>query len=567
MARGGPGSRWRPAWQAASLAALLIYFALALPNLTLPGLHPDEAQEAGLQAQQILAGRPVTAFRGASIQVLGLGWPLMVQDYIGSLNVLLALPFFALLGSSVMALRLMSVAVGLATLALAQAAGAAVFGRRVGAIAGLLLAVQPSFLFWSRQGVFVTSVTAALALAWLLSMAIWWQRGGAWRLALGGVLAGLGVYAKLLFVWVLGGALAAGAVVLFLLRATRTPGRWPRAPRLLRAVPVFALALLAGAAPLLLYNLRTSGTLASVGSNLTTSFYGVNNLDLGANLATRWDTLRAVLAGRDHLWYLGGSFGNPWTEWLVASASLAVLLHAAARRPGWAASLGLLLLTLAAFAQTIFTVSGLFPTHFAVLLPLFPLLAAVGLDRAGALATGWLASLPRLGEHLRRGLTACAVAVVALAMARDVWVAASYHRALARTGGLNAHSDAIYSLAAHLDAEGSGCMVVALDWGIAPQVRFLTGGRVAPVELFGYSWEPDEAFAGELRAALARPNTVFVLHWPQEAIFPRGEAFEAELQRQGLADAARRTFARRDGAPVFEVVVPPGVNCGLQVGG
>ena len=95
------GWRWlrRPALLDAALMALplLLFFSLAGYQLQLPGLHNDEAQEAGLQAWQLAAGTSIEAFRNT-----GLGarrFPLMVQDYIGAGFVYLAAPFAWLLGS------------------------------------------------------------------------------------------------------------------------------------------------------------------------------------------------------------------------------------------------------------------------------------------------------------------------------------------------------------------------------------------------------------------------------------------------------------------------------------
>lgn len=67
----------------------------------------------------------------------------------------------------------------------------------------------------------------------------------------------------------------------------RASWRWPlecsTAPTRILAVG----ALLLGLAPLLLYNLRDLGTLQLLSTNLTQAqLYGVNNLDLSANLQT-----------------------------------------------------------------------------------------------------------------------------------------------------------------------------------------------------------------------------------------------------------------------------------------
>ncbi|MBI3761867.1 MAG: glycosyltransferase family 39 protein [Chloroflexi bacterium] len=536
-------------------------------------MHNDEAQEAGLQAQQILAGQPVTAFRDATVGLGTMQWPLMVQDYIGSLNVLTAIPFFAVLGANVFALRLMAVSIGLATIVLTYGFAVETFGERPAAVAAILLAVQPSFLFWSRQGVFVTSIAAALAMAALWAGAAWARRSGWWRLALAGLCAGLGVYAKLSFLWVIGGAVGAAIVLALLeiaipasrstLHASRATGHAARVTLHVSLTPVltFLLPFILGLAPLVIYNLKTGGTLASVGGNLTTSFYGVDNLHLAQNLAARWDELRAVLAGRDHLWYLGGSHGNPATEWALALAIGVIIFRALARRPASRLPLGAVLLTLFAFLQTIFTVSGLFPTHFALLVPFFPLIIALGVDgfiaedtdKTDGTNVSRATSNPNKSVQSVHKTILLLLAITGLA-ARDVWVDVSYHRDLARTGGLNAHSDSVYALAKFLDSQPNTRPVVALDWGFAPSVRFLTHGRVSPNEIFGYSWEPDPGFEDRLATALADPNTLFILHWPQETIFPRREAFEASLAGRGLKVVTVETFSRRDGAPIFDMV-------------
>ena len=82
--------------------ALGVFLTLGAYQLSLPGLHYDEAREAGLNAVELIVGQPVTAFRDAAIQVGPWQLPLMVQDYIGALNVYLALPFLVVGGVNVL---------------------------------------------------------------------------------------------------------------------------------------------------------------------------------------------------------------------------------------------------------------------------------------------------------------------------------------------------------------------------------------------------------------------------------------------------------------------------------
>ncbi len=570
---------------------LFVYFLLALPQLDLPGLHNDEAAEAGLQAGQIISGQPVSAFREAGIVLGDRTFPLMVQDYIGAFNVYLPLPFFAAFGSTVFALRLYTVLIGAVTLLCTFGFVAEAFGPRPAFIAALLLAASPSFIFWQRQGVFVTSLTAALAMAALWVGTLWARKGSqrtAWKLAaVLGLLCGAGLYAKLLFIWIIGGTIGALAVVNIpiIIRHFAAKPQLPKSqnpkipfslspllPRFFPRTPTlpdltaFSAGLLVGLLPLLAYNLQTGGTFLSVGTNLTTSYYGVNNLNFVENLRGRIDQFGAVLAGRDHLWYLGGSFGNAMWETALRLAALAIVARALFRRQRSRAPLALLLLLAFGVIQTSFTVSGLFPTHFSIFAPLWPVIVAIACEivfdpfyeplmihlsgpplsmLSGGLARGWLG-------FLNTGMMVLAVGLGFL-WTQDIFVVAQYHLALNKSGGLGPHSDAVYRLVDFLE-ENAGAPVAAMDWGFAPQVRMLTAGRVAPQEIFGYTWETDEGFADRLAEVAAQPGALFVFHFPQETIFPRREVFDAYVQSQGWGVEQVAVISRRDGAPVFEVV-------------
>ena len=101
---------------------LLLFLLLSTYNLGLPGLHYDESKEAGLNAVELLTGTPVTAFRNASVPLFGVQVPLMVQDYIGALNVYLALPLLWLTGIGVPNLRALAILTAMTALLLLERA-------------------------------------------------------------------------------------------------------------------------------------------------------------------------------------------------------------------------------------------------------------------------------------------------------------------------------------------------------------------------------------------------------------------------------------------------------------
>jgi len=517
------------------LPIFLLFLALGAHQLSLPGLHYDEAKEAGLNAMQLLTGQPVTAFRDATVALGPWRLPLMVQDYIGALNVYLAIPFLALGGVNVVALRWLPLLTGGLTLLLTWRVARLLGGPLAAHVAALLLAVSPTFVFWSRQGIFVTNLTALFFMASLLTGLRWWRKGRPADLYLTALFWGLGLYAKLLFLWAIGAMLVTAAVARLLPPVRRKPPA-PFAPFVpfapFASFVLFLLPLL----PLIIFNLQTGGTLASVLDNLGESYYGVNNRAYIPNLAVRLGQLWPLLRG-DHFWYLGGIFANPWAPYLAAgTVLLGIGLGFRTRR--WAHLLPVALLLLIV-AQSAFTVSDLFITHYALAVPLIPLAAGLVVGAAGRLGTG----------RVRRMLVAVPLLMALLWAGGDLRTTLRYHQALARTGGHSAHSSAVYDLAAVLEENAAG-PVVALDWGIDAPVRFLTVGRVAPQEVFGYEHldRPDAGFAERVRPFLEDPSTLYVAHTPGDTVF-RGRvealetlAAEREMQLQEVGRVAERSL-------------------------
>ncbi len=555
--------------------ALLLYLAAAGWQLTLPGLHYDEAFDV-LPAMQLVLGQPVTAFRDNGLRMGGWQLPLMTQDYIGALNTYMALPLFLTLGPGVEAVRLMGILLGALTLYLAYRLAGELVAPLAGSLAAWLLALDPTFVFWSRQGVFVTSVTATLGLAAAWAWLRWWRRGDLRYAFAGGLLLGLGVYAKLLFLWLAVG-LALAALVVGLLRWR---GRWRETVRHANqrravgaAVAWGSLGCLVGCAPLIAYNVQTGGTLESITENLTVSYYGINNLAYLANLAVRVGQLLVLLTG-GHLWYLGGSYDN-WFAPLAFTAAFVGTLWAIRRgpQPGYGALVPFVVIV-GVLLSSCATVSALWVTHFAVLSP-WPALA-LGCAVACMLRAvrGHEQSDDRgAGTRMQRRRHLPVFVLGVLVLVGAAWAMGGmndlrYHQALARSGGLSAHSDAIYDLAdwlvgfsrEHAAGESGALPVVAMDWGIAASVNFLTRGEVRPVEAFGYQWQPDAALMARLERFIHQPESIYLWRAPEEIIFDRSQEFKALYRPMGLEEDIVAAFYERSGRPVLGAtrLVPQG---------
>jgi hypothetical protein len=523
-----------------ALTGLIAFWGLALAQPHLPGLYYDEAADAA-PAVELLAGKPVEPARGVGIDLLGRTLPVMVMDYVGAVSTYLYIPWFALFGVGVLQLRLLPIAGGMVALALAAVLGRRWLGPVPAGLGVVLGAVHPSFVFWTRQGVHVSSLLGLLATASLLTLDNWVRTGRPRWAYLTALLFGLGLGVKLLFVW------WGPALVLYLWvrsgpKAGQFIGQILRPGRL----ALCALGVLAGAWMPLYYNLRSGGTLETLAANFWRTSYGVENWRVLDNLRTAFDQLLVLVRG-DHFWFLGGQFGNPLYPPILVGA-LAVALAGGAlsrgRSGSWRLLAGLAGIIVLVTAQSAFTVSGLWPTHLYLLMPLPQILTVGVIYQVAGILPG------RPGRAVTTGLALLAVLLLG---GGDLWADLSYHRALAETGGWLRMSDAIYRLADYLAAEPDR-PVLALDWGIAAPVVVLTEARVVPVELFFYQAQAPPELADILYGYASRfPRARYVFHAPEATVYERRAEFERVAAALGRRPVLEFTTRQRDGKPVHLV--------------
>jgi 4-amino-4-deoxy-L-arabinose transferase-like glycosyltransferase len=546
---------------------LVLYLGLSLYQIDLPGLHYDEAFEA-VPALQLLLGRPVTAFRNSGLVINGQIFPLMTQDYIGALNTYLSLPFIYFLGPAPVALRAMSILIGAVTLWLAYGFVRQLTGSsRAGLAAAVLLAVEPTFIFWNRQGIFVTAITATIGLAAALCWLRWYKNRSSSSLVLGAFLFGLGLYAKFLFIWLI--AALIGAVGLLYLAGWLLSGRTRPLVRPVRLPArqylAAILAFFLGCWPLIVYNLQTGGTFLSISQNAATSYYGVNNLAIGANLGERLYQLFILLCG-SQFWFLGKSVSNYLSPLLFALTFMLVagnIITTRIRLPAFAGpspkEAGPALIALFPFLviglviiASVGTVSALWVTHLALLSPWPAIAMTVG---------GWAVLSTSPGRTKKRWAPALIWCGWALLVVTQLVSTVRYHSALTKSGGLSSHSDTIYELSAWLNDHRAG-PVVAMDWGLAAPVTYLTGGRVMPTEIFGYTWQPGPELNRQLERFIALPDTLYLWRSPDEIIFDRSSEFKALYRPLGLEETIEAAFYEKSGRPILGVTRL--VRCGLE---
>lgn len=547
-------ARRRAEWLVVALAVAL-FLGLALYHYRLPGLYYDEAADV-VPAMQLLKGQPVRLQRGVGIHLFGRDFPVMIGDYWGTTSTYAVLPLFAVFGVGVLPVRLFPIAAGALALVLTYLLGRRLFDGRVGALAALLLAGAPTFVFWSRVGIYVISHIVAIALGVMLCYLAWRARPRRWLLVLGAFLAGLGLTTKLLFVWFFIAVPAAYVALLGYdwLAARHPPPRAFVGAHARRYLPLrdardaaaLVAGFLAGAFPVLYYNLVSRGSYELLRANLGRTERGVDNTAILSNLGQQARELRVFLDG-GFFWFFGGVYTNPLATYVVAASVVVLALltllpeHARHRRT---------LVFLYAYAATLFLLSAfsisiLAATHLFILLPL-PQLAVAACGVLGARSLAARLRPARLALVAPAALLAGLGLFVALDLRADV----RYHGALTRTGGVTTFSSAIYPLAGYLDARGAA-RPYALDWGVRANVQLLTEGRVNPQELYGLALTSGGAFDAAIAETLREPSPRFIVQTP-----PAGDAARLERLQQLVAAAGRsveleRVFRGRDGAPAY----------------
>jgi 4-amino-4-deoxy-L-arabinose transferase-like glycosyltransferase len=312
--------------------ACVIFLAISLYQLDLPGLYTDEAYDV-IPAMQMALGHHVE-LQGDVLDLGGLRLPLMSSSaYQGVTYTYLAVPFFALGGVNVVSLRFMTVLVGMLGVVLSYFLARSWFGRGAGRITALLMALSPAWIFWSRLGVYVVSVVVPIATGALLAFTSWLRAhpsGNYKRFYLGMFLLGLGLTTKLLFLWYI----SALVLTSFLLWG----GLLWQHRRMIheslgeRARIIFAgfLAFCVGALPFILYNILTHGTINLLRQTLSgpgTTSHGVDNSAVIRNLWTEADAFKVLLDG-GYFWFQGVNqqpHSNPVTPAIFALAAIGLL--------------------------------------------------------------------------------------------------------------------------------------------------------------------------------------------------------------------------------------------------
>jgi 4-amino-4-deoxy-L-arabinose transferase-like glycosyltransferase len=478
----------------------------------------------------------------------------MAQPYNGGLKTIVFIPVAALFGITPASVRWFTVIVALLALATYF-----LFARRllrssaVAAVTVVLLALDPSFIFFSRVDYGPSTLMFLLKGIALWQLAVWWREGRAISLVLGCFALGLGVYDKTNFLWIVGAVLGAAIIV---------QPRGVRARFSVRRAALAGGAFVAGALPLVIYNLSwPPRSLAPVRAGTLHLRYGNYQGNVFQQFGERVRELAHLMDGHTATIYFGYDryLVVPLLPILAAVAAFAFLAlfvrpssRAAARPGAFVALAGLGVLLAAAL-----TPGGDKPHHLLLVYPFPQVLAAAG-------AVGAVGVVRR--RFPSRAATAVAIAAVGalIAVQPALGVAQSIHieRRLQATGGLGNFSDGIYRLADYLDQHDRDRKIVMLDWGMFYPVVGLSDGRSYATQLWR-ELNNAKPPSPSLVEQLTDPSARYVLHSAGTTNFvPPRQHFFSELRRARLRARLVRVIRTHRGGRLFLIYRLVGARSG-----
>jgi hypothetical protein len=492
------------------LLALALIF-MARPNSAVPGLYYDEAQCAGM-ARDFLTGHPHPHIPGYEvINIGGRPFPTFVQAYGGAVKSWLLLPGFAVFGASLAVLRMSALGWGLVALLFFMLWTWRWLGRDTALLAGILLALDPTFFFISvlDWGPVLPSFLCRFA---CFNFALrWWQvrndgvSRGFFFAFLAGFFAGLGFFNKIDFAVLLAGVLL--ALVCCNARSFGTHFVSRRFSNFASPLAFAGLGFLLTAGPMLghlpgiLQYLHSAGKPGAESTELTEKFnallamyngsYFYRLMDAGGLFSKMYQNPAPIFSPIGVTFILAAAYLIGAERLRVASGNVAAFLL-----------LATLFITIG-----IFLMPGAVRIHHMVLVYPFPhLVVALAVTR-----------LWRRGHRL----SSLVAALFVLLVASQLFALHRTQQLIRQTGGRGWWSDALNAFARQMK-DRSDLTIVSLDWGFNEQLAFLTDGPVL-TELF---WE-------KTTAVPRFTNCVYLVHPPEYNNFKFGQPILEEARRAG----------------------------------
>lgn len=516
------------------IGALAVFLFAGFVLIPMLGLQYDELLFADVLLQPIYAVMHVTVGHHEI--------PVMLMSYLGAFKSWLFAPVFAVAGYGVASVRIPALVLGAATLVALYVLLRDICSPRAGLIAVWLLATDVTYLTTAAFDWGPVVIQNLLLVLGLLCLVQGDRKKSARLLCVAGVMFGLALWDKALFLWNL-----SGMIVMFLMLKLR----FPLSKVVVRNALLLLLGMSIGALPLITYNVANSGATLRENSQFTAKNLGrkfqylVFALDgqaaeVGFSEVSypAMDSIRRPFAGLARIWN-----GNaPWTpsSWRALLLAVLIALGLGAAQSGprkWI----LFFVGSAAIAwlQSALTVNaGQSIHHFVLIWPLLYAGAGVSADAIMGKAGQW-SRLPVL-------------ALMAIFLYRGLFLIDHTYWTLIAFSPIPQFSNADAALVSYLQQSGVH-RAAALDWGIANPIEVRTAGAITVLE-DSYMLNERRTIADDVAECKGDSTCVFVAHPTSREMFHGvNEAANAEFARLKLEKEPLRDISDSHGTPTFVV--------------
>jgi 4-amino-4-deoxy-L-arabinose transferase-like glycosyltransferase len=475
--------------------------------------------------------------------------PLMVQSYVGTLKSLIYAVLFHFFTPNPTSTRIPVLLTGILTVCLFFFLLRRISGTPAAVAGALLLATDSIFLLTTVFDWGPVALQHLLLVGGMLLLYRYYESRRLAFLTWGFFLFGLAMWDKALFAWSLS-ALAVACLIVF--------------PRVLfrlftwRSVAVAGVAFLAGASPLIRFNIARRGE--TFRSNMAGSHDSLANKFPMVLLTLRGEGLFGYLVREDNdgasplppgtrlargAEWLSARFGHPRRNLMLPALGGALLLGPLLWRVRARAPRTLLftaVFCLVAWLEMAANQGTGGSVHHVVLLWPFPqLIVAVAFGEAA--------------QKFGRPGKAALVAMLIIVVSSNLLVTNEYYRMALRNGGGLSWSDAVTPLAGFLRGRYATQMLL-IDWGMFDSLRLLDAGTLPLRE----GADPlakaslDAADRAVVRDWLTTPFTLFVSHTDPNQMFPNVNSHLYEIAAaNGMTRESLAVVRDRNGREIFQV--------------
>ena len=549
---------------------ILFFILLASYKIDLPGLYEDEAFQV-TPALEVLKDR-VLLPNLYSCKMLGKRFPLMLTPFSGAFNAYILIPIIHVFGLTVKAIRMSQIFFAALGIFLTYYLCRKLFDKNVAIISAILLAINPSFVLFNRQGLLVSSINLPIAILGILMISWWHSRQKKILLYGGFFLLGLPLFNDANFFWLIL-ALSLSCLLVF----KKDVDILFRNKRLSRDDIIVAFYfLLLGAAPFIWYNIQHWETIGVLTKNLIAYYQSEGFPWYFKALRRNIEIFIFILSGAWNAGSYGYSKGiiNHVYPILFFVSLISTPLLAMKRKNIAVLKKALFLILTIVFIllQSPFSLEDASAYNLYILYPFVQVLIALFIIEAYAflkdirvtfyLIAAFFALLGLLEMFTVKGYLHPSVVVIFLIM--NLWffvrkkgpvyflttfaclflfleMAAlkGYYNALMKTGGTGHFSNAIYSLA-DFAKSNKDLNFVAMDWGFRNRLLVLTDGEVDAKD-----------FDGRHDAFLKNIDNVYMAHAPYMATSDTWDRFGAIASSRGIELKEIKRFYQRDKKPVI----------------